>query len=113
MVWWEEMTARFTVVSAPLDQRLGAGLASGLQEALHIGAHWQNEMNKSLHDEDLGEKANRAVQRLVVPSGLPFVLLCLIVAILAARELLIRIAVRQLIKEHETAELTVSQKKED
>jgi len=94
-------TARFVVVSAPLEERVAASLASRVQSAVASALRLRSEVNATLQRDDLNEKASEALGVVLRPGGLPFVLLMLLVAVLAVRELLLRIETKRILKAHE------------
>tara|TARA_B110000211_G_scaffold60766_1_gene68573 strand:+ start:630 stop:971 length:342 start_codon:yes stop_codon:yes gene_type:complete len=93
-------TSRFVVVSAPLEERVTASIASRAQQALLIALRIKSEVNDSLHREDVGERAGEALEAVVKPGGVPFVVFMLLVAVLATRELLLRIETRRILQRH-------------
>jgi hypothetical protein len=93
-------TSRFVVVSAPLEERVTASIASRAQQALLIALRIKGEVNDSLHREDVGERASEALEAVVKPGGVPFVVFMLLVAVLATRELLLRIETRRILQRH-------------
>jgi hypothetical protein len=94
-------TARFVVVPAPLEERVAASLASRVQSAVAGALRLRREVNETLQRDDLNEKAAEALGHVLRPGGLPFVLLMLLVAVLAVRELLLRIETRRILRTHE------------
>lgn len=94
-------TARFVVVSAPLEERVAASLASRVQSAVAGALRLRSEVNATLQRDDLNEKASEALSHVLRPGGLPFVLLMLLVAVLAVRELLLRIETKRILRAHE------------
>lgn len=93
-------TSRFVVVSAPLEERVKASLVSRAQQAVLVALRLRSEVNETLHREDVGERASKALSVVLRPGGLPFIVLMLLVAVLAARELLLRIETRRILKAH-------------
>ena len=94
-------TARFVVVSAPLEERVAASLASRVQSAVASALRLKSEVNATLQRDDLNEKATEALSHVLRPGGLPFVLLMLLVAVLAMRELVLRIETKRILRTHE------------
>jgi hypothetical protein len=94
-------TARFVVVSAPLEERVASSLASRVQSAVAGALRFRSEVNATLQRDDLNEKATEALSHVLRPGGLPFVLLMLLVAVLAVRELLLRMETKRILKAHE------------
>ena len=101
------MPQRFTIVSAPLEGRVGEGIARGVQEVMAMGSKLKENVNDTLHDETLPSRAAAKVARLAVPSGLPFMLLCMFIAVFAIRELLVRIETRSIMRRHASATASV------
>lgn len=95
-------TSRFVVVSAPLEERVAASLASRVQRAVAEALRLRSEVNATLQREDLNDKAAEAFTMVARPGGLPFVLFLLLVAMLALRALLFRIETRRILKAHQT-----------
>tara|TARA_B100001057_G_scaffold276068_2_gene276344 strand:+ start:1393 stop:1734 length:342 start_codon:yes stop_codon:yes gene_type:complete len=95
-------TSRFVVVSAPLEERVAASLASRVQGAVAKALRLRSEVNATLQREDLNERATEALTNVAEPGGLPFVLFLLLVAVLALRALLFRIETRRILKAHQT-----------
>ena len=93
-------TARFVVVSAPLEERVKASLVSRAQQALLVALRLRSEVNETLHREDVGERAAEALGAVAEPGGLPYILFLLLVAVLAARELLLRMETRRILRRH-------------
>ena len=93
-------TARFVVVSAPLEERVAASLAARTQEALLVALRLRTRVDETLHREDLGDRTKEAIQHVSRPGGLPFILFMLLVAVLATRELLLRIETKRILKAH-------------
>ena len=96
-------TSRFVVVSAPLEERVTASLAARAQHAVLLALRLKREVNETLHREDLNEKASEALGVVLRPGGLPFIVFMLLVAVLALRELLLRIETRRILKAHAVA----------
>jgi hypothetical protein len=92
--------SRFVVVSAPLEERVKASLVSRAQQAVLVALRLRSEVNETLHREDVGERASEALSVVLRPGGLPFIILMLLVAVLAVRELLLRIETRRILKAH-------------
>jgi hypothetical protein len=92
--------SRFVVVSAPLEEQLSTSLAAQLRDALALALRLKRSVNATLHDDELGEKASNALEVVVRPDGLPFVLFVLLVAVMAARELLLRAETARILKVH-------------
>ncbi len=92
--------ARFVVVSAPLEERVAASLAARTQEALLVALRLRTRVDETLHREDLGDRTKEAIQHVSRPGGLPFILFMLLVAVLATRELLLRIETKRILKAH-------------
>lgn len=101
------MTARFTVVPSPFEDRVGVGIRQGLHDAFALGERLRSEANETLNDEQLGAKASARMAKLAVLDGLPFILLCLLVAVFAVRELMIRIETRKIMTHHRSAGVAV------
>ena len=101
------MPARFTIVPAPIEGRVGEGIARGVQEVVAMGSRLKENVNDTLHDETLPTRAAERVARLAVPSGAPFLLFCVFVAVFALRELLVRIETRSIMKRHASASTAV------
>ena len=93
--------SRFVVVSAPLEERVAATVATRVQGAVAGALRLKREVNATLQRDDLNEKATEAFGHVLRPGGLPFVLLMLLVAVLAVRELLLRIETKRILKAHE------------
>ena len=93
-------TSRFVVVSAPLEERVAASLAARTQEALLVALRLRTRVDETLHREDLGDRTKEAIQHVSRPGGLPFILFMLLVAVLAARELLLRIETKRILRVH-------------
>ena len=93
-------TSRFVVVSAPLEERVTASLAARAQHAVLLALRLKREVNATLQREDLNEKASEALSVVLRPGGLPFIVLMLLVAVMAVRELLLRIETRRILKAH-------------
>ena len=93
-------TARFVVVSAPFEERVKASLASRAQQAVLVALRLRSEVNETLHREDVGERAAEALEAVAEPGGLPYILFLLLVAVLAARELLLRMETRRILRQH-------------
>jgi len=94
------MTPRFTVVSAPLEGRVGEGLVHAAVEVMALGARLKENVNETLHDENRRARAVETVSKIAVPTGLPFVILCIFVALYAFRELLVRIETKRIMRQH-------------
>jgi hypothetical protein len=101
------MTPRFTIVSAPLEGRVGEGIAHAAQEVMAMGARLKQNVNETMHDEDRRARAVETVSKIAMPTGLPFVLLCLFVAVYAFRELLVRIETKRIIRQHALSSVPV------
>ena len=93
-------TARFVVVSAPLEERVAASLATRVQSAVAGALRLRNEVNATLQREDLNDRASEAFGQVARPGGLPFILFMLLVAVLAMRALLLRIETKRILKVH-------------
>ena len=97
------MTPRFTIVSAPIEGRVSEGLVHAAVEVMAMGARLKENVNDTLHDEQLPTRAAATVARIAVPSGAPFLLFWLFVAVYAFRELLVRIETKRIIRQHVAA----------
>ena len=93
-------TARFVVVSAPLEERVKASLVSRAQQAVLVALRIRDEVNETLGREDAGERAAECLGAVAEPGGLPFILFVLLVAVLVARELLLRMETRRILQRH-------------
>ena len=93
-------TSRFVVVSAPLEERVAASLASRAQEALLVALRLRTRVDETLHREDLGDRTKEALEHVSRPGGIPFILFCLLVAVLATRALLLRIETKRILRDH-------------
>jgi hypothetical protein len=93
-------TSRFVVVSAPLEERVAASVATRVQGAVAGALRLRREVNATLQREDLNDKASEAFVHVTRPGGLPFVLFMLLVAVLAMRTLLFRIETKRILKAH-------------
>ena len=93
-------TSRFVVVSAPLEERVAASLAARAQEALLVALRLRTRVDETLHREDLGDRTKEAIQHVSRPGGLPFILFMLLVAVLATRELLLRMETKRILRVH-------------
>ena len=94
------LTPLLLVVSAPLEERVKASLVSRAQQALLVALRLRSEVNETLHREDVGERAAEALEAVAKPGGLPYILFLLLVAVLAARELLLRMETRRILRQH-------------
>ena len=97
------MTPRFTVVSAPLEGRVGEGLVHAAVGVMALGARFKEGVNDTLHDEQLPTRAAATMARIALPTGLPFLLFWIFVAVYAIRELLVRVETRRIIRQHTSA----------
>jgi hypothetical protein len=93
-------TARFVVVSAPFEERVAASLASRVQSAVAGALRLRREVNETLSRDDLGNRTTEALQHVSRPGGIPFILFMLLVAVLATRELLLRIETKRILRDH-------------
>jgi len=93
-------TSRFVVVSAPLEERVAASLAARAQEALLVALRLRTRVDETLHREDLGDRTKEAIEHVSRPGGLPFILFMLLVAVLATRELLLRMETKRILRDH-------------
>lgn len=85
-------------MSAPLEVRVTASLASRAQQAVLLALRLGREVNDTLHREEVGERASEALGVVTRPGGLPFVVFVLLVAVLATRELLLRTETRRILR---------------
>jgi len=92
--------ARFVVVSAPLEERMAASLAARAQEALLVALRVRTRVDETLHRDDLGDRTKEAIEHVSRPGGIPFILFCLLVAVLATRALLLRIETKRILRDH-------------
>ncbi len=93
-------TSRFVVVSAPLEERVSASLASRAQQALLLALRVRREVDDTRAREDAGERAAEALGAVAEPGGLPSIIFLLLVAVLVAREVLLRMEVRRILQRH-------------
>ena len=93
--------SRFTVVPSPLEQRVGQTIADRLHDVAAASAQLKEQLNSTLADPELAAKSTPLFRDLVAPSGLPFVLLCLLVVVFALRELAVRAAMRRILAVHD------------
>jgi hypothetical protein len=93
-------TPRFVVVSAPLEERVAASLATRVQGAVAGALRIKREVNDTLHRDDLSNKTADAFSHVTRPGGLPFVLFMLLIAVLAVRELALRIETKRILRVH-------------
>lgn len=101
-------TSRFVVVSAPLEERVTASLAARAQHAVLLALRLKREVNATLCREDASERASEALRGVFEPSGYPFALLVLLVAVLAVRGLLLRMETRRILRLHSVYSKTVA-----
>ena len=94
-------TQRFVVVPAPLEERVAASVATRVQGAVTEALRIKKEVNATIHRDDFGNRTVDALQHVTRPGGLPFVLFMLLIAVLAVRELLLRIETKRILKAHE------------
>ena len=100
-------TPRFVVVSAPLEDRVTASLASKARQAVLLALRLKSEMNDTLHREDVGDRATEALEAAAKPGSLPFIFFMLLVAVLAARELLLRLETQRILHVHKLVNMPV------
>lgn len=93
-------TQRFVVVPAPLEERVAASVATRVQGAVAEALRIKKEVNATIHRDDFGNRTADALQHVTRPGGLPFVLFMLLIAVLAVRELLMRIETKRILREH-------------
>lgn len=93
-------TPRFVVVSAPLEERVATSLAARVQGAVAGALRIKREVNDTIHRDDFSNKTADAFSHVTRPGGLPFVLLMLLIAVLALRELALRIETRRILRVH-------------
>ena len=93
-------TQRFVVVPAPLEERVAASVATRMQGAVTEALRIKKEVNATIHRDDFGNRTVDALQHVIRPGGLPFVLFMLLIAVLAMRELLLRIETKRILREH-------------
>ena len=93
-------TSRFVVVSAPLEERVTASLAARAQHAVLLALRLKREVTATLCREDASERAGEALRGIFEPSGYPFAILVLLVAVLAMRVLLLRMETRRILRLH-------------
>ena len=93
-------TARFVVVSAPLEERVTASLAARAPHAVLLALRLKREVNATLRREDAGERAGEALRDIFKPNGYPCVVLVLLVAVLALRGLLLQMETRRILQRH-------------
>lgn len=93
-------TARFVVVSAPLEERVAASLISQLQEAVSKAIRLKSDVNTTFHRDDFNEKASGALSHVIRPGGLPFMIFLLLIAVLSLRELLLRLETMRILNYH-------------
>lgn len=97
------MTPRFTTVSAPVEGRVAEGILDAAKEMLAMTARFKENVNGTLHDETLPTKAAETLAKITVPSGAPFLLFCVLIAVFALRELIIRIDTKRILRSHDAA----------
>ena len=93
-------TARFVVVPGPLEERVAASLVARVRDGLALALRLRREVNETLSRDDLGDRTTEALQRVSRPGGIPFILFMLLVAVLATRELLLRIETKRILRDH-------------
>ena len=93
-------TPRFVVVSGPLEERVAASLAARVRDGLALALRLKREVNETLSRDDLGDRTTEALQHVSRPGGIPFILFMLLVAVLATRELLLRIETKRILRDH-------------
>ena len=89
-----------TVAQSLLEERVAASVATRVQGAMTEALRLKQEVNATIHRDDFGNRAVDALQHVARPGGLPFVLFMLLVAVLAVRELLLRIETKRILREH-------------
>jgi len=93
-------TQRFVVIPAPLEERVAASVATRVHGAVAEALRLKQEVNATIHRDDFGNRTVDALQHVARPGGLPFVLFMLLIAVLATRELLLRIETKRILREH-------------
>ena len=93
-------TPRFVVVSAPLEERVTASLVFRAQQGILLALRLRSDVNDTLQREDVGERASTVLGEVIRPGGLPFIVFLLLMAVLAVRELLLRMETRRILKAH-------------
>ena len=61
----------------------------------------KRQVNDTLHDDELGERASSALVLMLEPGGLPFILLMLLIAVMCIRELLLRMETKRILRVHQ------------
>ena len=93
-------TPRFVVVSGPFEERVAASLSTHVHDAMSLALRVKREVNETLSRDDLGNNTADALSHVSRPGGLPFVLFMLLIAVLAVRELALRIETKRILKVH-------------
>ena len=95
-------TARFVVVSAPLEERVAASLAStrAQERPGWLRSGCASAWTRRFSARTLAIGTKEALEHVSRPGGLPFVLFMLLVAVLAVRELLLRVETKRILKVH-------------
>jgi hypothetical protein len=92
---------RFVVVSASLEERVASSLTTRVQGAVAGALRLKSEVNATLQRDDLNDRATEALNHVMRPGGLPFVILMLLIAVIAMRMLLFRIETKRILKAHQ------------
>ena len=79
---------------------MAASLAARAQEALLVALRVRTRVDETLHRDDLGDRTKEAIEHVSRPGGIPFILFCLLVAVLATRALLLRIETKRILRDH-------------
>ena len=90
---------RFVEVAAPLEARVGASLVARAGELLTFGAAVHDQLNHSVHDAALRERASRSVVDTLRPGGLAFALALLCALALCAQRCALRYETKRLLRE--------------
>tara|TARA_B100000795_G_scaffold227586_1_gene183993 strand:- start:1346 stop:1687 length:342 start_codon:yes stop_codon:yes gene_type:complete len=93
--------SRFVVVSAPLEDRVTASIGTQIRETVALALRFRTSVNDTIHRDDLGNKTTKVLGSVSEPGGVPFIAFCLLIAVLAIRELLLRIETRRILKIHD------------
>lgn len=94
------MPARFTEVTAPLEERVQSGVLAALHEVASSVVNMSKRVGAAVPDETAAERLSQGVLHAVRPTGPTFVLLVLVACAFLGQRVLVRMETNRILRSH-------------
>lgn len=94
------MIQRFTEVSAPIEERMEAGIVASIWYTIQTVVSLSSSMNSTLHDDELIDRATHAVFEASKPGSVSFSILVTAIVVWVVRMLFVRKETLRILNSH-------------